>query len=81
VREIHKALGLGLFGVDVVVDSSSGRLAIIDVNSFPGYDGIENFPGKLAAFVRSELDELDKEITFNIAKDSASVKADLISSR
>ena len=36
VHSIRKVLRLGLFGVDVVVDQSSGRHAIIDVNSFPG---------------------------------------------
>jgi inositol-1,3,4-trisphosphate 5/6-kinase/inositol-tetrakisphosphate 1-kinase len=81
VQQIHKVLGLGLFGVDVVVDSSSRRLAIIDVNSFPGYDGIENFPGKLAAFVRSELDALDREITFNCSEVGTPMDSNLINPR
>ena len=41
VHAIRKVLRLGLFGVDVVVDQSSGRHAIIDVNSFPGTTSIK----------------------------------------
>jgi len=57
VQEIGRAMGLNLFGVDVVIDAISGRYAIVDVNAFPGYDGVENFSEKLAEFVRDRLDD------------------------
>ncbi|OXA60542.1 inositol-tetrakisphosphate 1-kinase [Folsomia candida] len=56
VREIGKAMGLRLFGVDVVVDAVSGRYAIVDVNAFPGYDGVTDFSELLADYIKQELD-------------------------
>jgi inositol-1,3,4-trisphosphate 5/6-kinase/inositol-tetrakisphosphate 1-kinase len=59
-KSIRKTLGLNLFGVDFVIESATGRLAIIDINAFPGYDGVEEFVDRLADFVRSELDKADE---------------------
>ncbi|CAG9819883.1 unnamed protein product [Phaedon cochleariae] len=40
---LRKAFGMELLGVDVVIEKSTGKYAIIDVNAFPGYDGFPNF--------------------------------------
>ncbi|XP_023014684.1 inositol-tetrakisphosphate 1-kinase isoform X2 [Leptinotarsa decemlineata] len=40
---LRKAFGMDLFGVDVVIEKSTGKYAIIDVNAYPGYDGFPNF--------------------------------------
>lgn len=36
---VRQTLGMRLLGVDVVVENTTGKLAIIDINSYPGYDG------------------------------------------
>uniref|UniRef100_A0A452HD49 inositol-1,3,4-trisphosphate 5/6-kinase n=1 Tax=Gopherus agassizii TaxID=38772 RepID=A0A452HD49_9SAUR len=36
VRGLRSALGLSLFGVDLIVEKQTGRCAVIDVNAFPG---------------------------------------------
>ncbi|XP_074872628.1 inositol-tetrakisphosphate 1-kinase-like [Carettochelys insculpta] len=43
VRGLRAALGLSLFGVDLIVDKQTGRCAAIDVNAFPGYEGVPEF--------------------------------------
>ncbi|ESN91186.1 hypothetical protein HELRODRAFT_194518 [Helobdella robusta] len=48
-------LGLDLFGVDVIVENATGRYAIIDINPFPGYDGVMDFPSVLLEFIRRKL--------------------------
>ncbi|KAG5880515.1 hypothetical protein JTB14_003974 [Gonioctena quinquepunctata] len=40
---LRKAFGMDLFGIDVVIEKSTGKYAIIDVNAYPGYDGFPNF--------------------------------------
>ena len=32
----HVHLGMSLIGIDVIVDNTTGRYAVIDVNTFPG---------------------------------------------
>ncbi|XP_063794005.1 inositol-tetrakisphosphate 1-kinase-like [Pseudophryne corroboree] len=49
VKGLQEALGMSLFGVDLIVDTQSGRCAVIDVNAFPGYEGVpEFFPALLS---------------------------------
>ncbi|XP_044161949.1 inositol-tetrakisphosphate 1-kinase-like [Bufo gargarizans] len=43
VQGLQDALGMSLFGVDLIVDTQSGRCAVIDVNAFPGYEGVSEF--------------------------------------
>lgn len=33
---LRKAFGLDLFGVDIVIENTTGKYAVVDVNSFPG---------------------------------------------
>nr|CAH7760886.1 unnamed protein product [Callosobruchus chinensis] len=40
---LRRAFGMDLLGVDVVIEKSTGKYAIIDVNAYPGYDGFPNF--------------------------------------
>lgn len=35
-QDLREVFGLDLFGVDIVIESTTGRYAVIDVNSFPG---------------------------------------------
>ncbi|XP_069500319.1 inositol-tetrakisphosphate 1-kinase-like [Ambystoma mexicanum] len=53
VRGLQTALGMSLFGVDLIVDKCTGRCAVIDVNAFPGYEGVpEFFPALLKHIVK-----------------------------
>lgn len=40
---LRKAFGMDLLGVDVVIENTTGKYFIIDVNIYPGYDGFPNF--------------------------------------
>ncbi|GAM24770.1 hypothetical protein SAMD00019534_079450 [Acytostelium subglobosum LB1] len=42
-KGIQKDLGLTLFGFDVITDITTKKIAVIDVNYFPGYVGIPDF--------------------------------------
>lgn len=35
-QSIRRRLGLDLIGIDVIVDSETGRQGVIDINAFPG---------------------------------------------
>ena len=43
VAMLRQALGMSLFGVDIVVEKSSGLYAIIDINAFPGINATPFF--------------------------------------
>ncbi|GLV35794.1 hypothetical protein CBL_01054 [Carabus blaptoides fortunei] len=43
VNTIRKELGMSLLGIDVIIENSTGKYAIIDINAYPGYDGFPNF--------------------------------------
>lgn len=40
---IRRELKMDLFGIDVIIDCNTGRYAVIDINAFPGYEGVDNF--------------------------------------
>ncbi|KAG7177571.1 Inositol-tetrakisphosphate 1-kinase-like 1, partial [Homarus americanus] len=42
VVDLRNALNMDLLGIDVVIDSSTGKYGIIDVNAFPSYDSVPN---------------------------------------
>lgn len=35
-RALRQALGVSLFGIDVIINNQTGQHAVIDVNAFPG---------------------------------------------
>ncbi|CAI9553076.1 unnamed protein product, partial [Staurois parvus] len=51
VQGLQEALGMSLFGIDLIVDTQSGRCAVIDVNAFPGYEGVPEFFSALLSHV------------------------------
>ncbi|KAG8448878.1 hypothetical protein GDO86_015811 [Hymenochirus boettgeri] len=55
VQGLQNALGMSLFGVDIIVDSQTGRCAVIDVNAFPGYEGVPGFFPALFSHVNKIL--------------------------
>lgn len=36
VTIVRETLGMGLFGIDVVIDNKTGHYSIVDINAFPG---------------------------------------------
>lgn len=60
VSVLQDQLGLDLFGIDVIVDNSTGHYAIIDMNTFPGYDGVENLWEQLCELILDRIREKAK---------------------
>jgi ribosomal protein S6--L-glutamate ligase len=49
---VGRALGLELYGVDFLLpDNDPARCVVVDVNAFPGYNGLADAPEALAAFL------------------------------
>lgn len=61
-KVLRKELDMALFGVDVIVENNSGIHYIIDINAFPGYDGVSEFPQALFNHVQQELSKVTKSI-------------------
>lgn len=40
LRRITKRIGLSLFGVDIIIEESTGNYGVIDLNYLPSYDGV-----------------------------------------
>ncbi|XP_055331010.1 inositol-tetrakisphosphate 1-kinase-like [Paramacrobiotus metropolitanus] len=55
VQGIRQQFGLSLIGIDLIREVDTGRLAIIDVNAFPSYDGVPDFFGTLSDFLHSTV--------------------------
>ncbi|XP_026168383.1 inositol-tetrakisphosphate 1-kinase-like [Mastacembelus armatus] len=57
VRELRVRLGMALFGVDVIINIRTHTLTVIDVNIFPGYEGVPQFFSSLLSHIESVLDK------------------------
>ncbi|KAF3830915.1 hypothetical protein GH733_002153 [Mirounga leonina] len=42
-RALRQALGVSLFGIDIIINNQTGQHAVIDINAFPGYEGVTEF--------------------------------------
>ncbi|XP_040902548.1 inositol-tetrakisphosphate 1-kinase-like isoform X2 [Toxotes jaculatrix] len=56
VRELRVQLGMALFGVDVIINIQTHTLTVIDINIFPGYEGVPQFFSSLLSHIESVLD-------------------------
>ncbi|XP_019725753.1 inositol-tetrakisphosphate 1-kinase isoform X2 [Hippocampus comes] len=54
-RSLRQALGVTLFGIDVIINNQTGQHAVIDVNAFPGYEGVPEFFSDLLNHISSVL--------------------------
>ncbi|XP_077396112.1 inositol-tetrakisphosphate 1-kinase-like [Festucalex cinctus] len=54
-RSLRQALGVSLFGIDVIINNQTGQHAVIDVNAFPGYEGVPEFFSDLLNHISSVL--------------------------
>lgn len=50
--QLSEAFQLEIFGFDVIVDKATGDLVVVDVNYFPSFKEIPDFPALLRAFLR-----------------------------
>ena len=52
-RRLKSVLGLTWFGVDIIIpeEEAEVKVAVIDVNYMPGYDGIRELPDKLIIII------------------------------
>ncbi|XP_062252962.1 inositol-tetrakisphosphate 1-kinase [Platichthys flesus] len=54
-RSLREALGVSLFGIDVIINNQTGQHAVIDINAFPGYEGVPEFFTHLLNHISSVL--------------------------
>ncbi|EFA02124.1 inositol-tetrakisphosphate 1-kinase [Tribolium castaneum] len=52
---LRDEFGMDLLGVDVVIENNTGRYAIIDINSYPGYDGFPDFYDALVNCINKKV--------------------------
>ncbi|KAF7650090.1 hypothetical protein LDENG_00131660, partial [Lucifuga dentata] len=57
VRELRVQLAMALFGVDVIINIHTHTLTVIDINIFPGYEGVPQFFSSLLSHIESVLDK------------------------
>uniref|UniRef100_A0A1A7XPV2 Inositol-tetrakisphosphate 1-kinase n=1 Tax=Iconisemion striatum TaxID=60296 RepID=A0A1A7XPV2_9TELE len=50
-RSLREALGVSLFGIDVIINNQTGQHAVIDLNAFPGYEGVPEFFNDLLSHI------------------------------
>lgn len=55
VEALKKAFGLELFGFDILVGSDNGECFVVDVNYFPSYKEVPNFPSLLARYLTQRV--------------------------
>lgn len=54
-RSLRQELGVSLFGIDIIINNQTGRHAVIDINAFPGYEGVPEFFNDLLNHISSVL--------------------------
>ncbi|KRX65463.1 Inositol-tetrakisphosphate 1-kinase, partial [Trichinella sp. T9] len=55
ITEFSRRTGLSLFGMDLIVEQTTGQLFVIDVNAFPSYDSVPDFHNLLCEFLHESL--------------------------
>ncbi|KAK7882796.1 hypothetical protein WMY93_028970 [Mugilogobius chulae] len=56
VKELRAQLNMALFGVDVIVNIHTHTMTVIDLNIFPGYEGVPHFFSSLLEHIKTLLD-------------------------
>ncbi|CAN0300819.1 unnamed protein product [Discosporangium mesarthrocarpum] len=52
-ERLREAFGLSIFGFDIIMESGSGDAMVIDVNYFPSFKDLEDFPGVLRRHLKA----------------------------
>uniref|UniRef100_A0AAZ3SWP2 Inositol-1,3,4-trisphosphate 5/6-kinase n=1 Tax=Oncorhynchus tshawytscha TaxID=74940 RepID=A0AAZ3SWP2_ONCTS len=56
-RCLRRELDVSLFGIDIIISNQTGQHAVIDINAFPGYEGVPEFFDDLLSHLTSVLQE------------------------
>ncbi|XP_075470607.1 inositol-tetrakisphosphate 1-kinase isoform X1 [Ascaphus truei] len=54
-KALRQALGISLFGIDIIINNKTGQHAVIDINAFPGYEGVPEFFNDLLNHIATTL--------------------------
>ncbi|XP_063146330.1 inositol-tetrakisphosphate 1-kinase isoform X2 [Candoia aspera] len=86
IRAISKALrqtlGVSLFGIDIIINNQTGQHAVIDINAFPGYEGVSEFFTDLLNHIATTLQEQAPELSqLNHSKLLAEQSSSLVGER
>ena len=54
---VQNLFELNLVGIDIIIDWTTGDYAVIDVNYFPGYEGVTDFSQELFHLCQHLLDQ------------------------
>jgi len=57
ITMLSGSLEMSLFGVDIVVEKGTGLYAIIDINAFPGYEGVPDFFKHVTKLLKETVDQ------------------------
>lgn len=57
-QELREAFHLDIFGFDVIISSTTGEALVVDVNYFPSYKEVRDFPRLLRRFLRERVMEM-----------------------
>ncbi|XP_041427840.1 inositol-tetrakisphosphate 1-kinase isoform X2 [Xenopus laevis] len=59
-KALRQALGISLFGIDIIINNKTGQHAVIDINAFPGYEGVPEFFTDLLNHITTILQRPDQ---------------------
>jgi hypothetical protein len=68
VSGVQQKFGLDLLGIDVIIENRSGRYAVIDINAFPGYDGVQEFFPALLQLIEEKFSNIPAKDSLPPAK-------------
>lgn len=86
IRELSKALrqalGISLFGIDIIINNQTGQHAVIDINAFPGYEGVPEFFNDLLNHIVAVLQNQSPEVQqVNYSKSIDALGVDAVTER
>ncbi|XP_034274258.2 inositol-tetrakisphosphate 1-kinase [Pantherophis guttatus] len=62
-KTLRQTLGISLFGIDIIINNQTGQHAVIDINAFPGYEGVSEFFTDLLNHIATTLQEQTPELS------------------
>ncbi|EDO36566.1 predicted protein [Nematostella vectensis] len=62
VKRLRDKLNLTMFGIDIVVEKGTKNHVVIDINYFPGYEGMPSFPKDMLQYIHLLLGEGEEEV-------------------
>ncbi|KAI4463704.1 inositol-tetrakisphosphate 1-kinase [Holotrichia oblita] len=69
---LRLAFEMDLIGIDVVIENSTGKYGIVDVNAYPGYDGFPNLYDALLQCIISKVNNKNQITDCMISNDNPS---------